>query len=194
MSFVWIAVTLLGVFGVLNLVVGVSNDAVNFLHAAIGSRVARRRVIYWIAGIGLVIGSFLASGMMEVARKGVINPQSFQFAELMVVFLAVMITDIILIDSFNTLRFPTSTTIALVFELLGGALAISFIKSKSSALEAVPVNQLINADRTFIIIAGLVLSIFLAFIVGIIVQFITRLFLPLNTAGGLKYCLLFWVG
>ncbi|TAJ12080.1 phosphate/sulfate permease [Marinilabiliaceae bacterium JC017] len=186
MSFVWIAVTLLGVFGVLNLVVGVSNDAVNFLHAAIGSRVARRRVIYWIAGIGILIGAFLASGMMEVARKGVINPQSFQFAELMVVFLAVMITDIILIDSFNTLRFPTSTTIALVFELLGGALAISFIKSKSSALEAVPVNQLINTDRTFIIIAGLVLSIFLAFIVGIIVQFVTRLFFTFKHRGRFK--------
>ena len=112
------------------------------------------------------MGVFLSVGMMEVARKGVIYPSSFVFTDLMVVFIAVMLTDIILIDGFNTLGFPTSTTIAVVFELLGGALALTFIKKGETQIAGAEVQNLINTDRAFVILAGIVLSIFLAFIVG----------------------------
>ncbi len=135
MTFIWIAVVLLSLLAIIDVVVGVSNDAVNFLNAALGSRAAKRQLIYWIAAIGLLFGSLLSANMMEVARKGVIYPSSFNFVELMVVFTAVMILDIILIDGFNTLGFPTSTTIAVVFELLGGATALSFIKSKTDNIQ-----------------------------------------------------------
>lgn len=175
MTFIWIAVILLGLFAIVDLVIGVTNDAVNFLQAAIGSRTARRRIIYWVAAGGLLIGCLLSAGMMEVARKGVIYPGSFDFTEIMVVFLAVMLTDMILIDGFNTLGFPTSTTIAVVFELLGGAMALSLIKKGQAKLDGIEVEQLINTDRAFVILAGILLSIFLAFVVGIIVQFFTRM-------------------
>ncbi|MBS2096777.1 inorganic phosphate transporter [Carboxylicivirga linearis] len=180
MTFIWIAVILLGLMAVADLIVGVSNDAVNFLNAAIGSRVAQRRVVYWIAATGIIMGVFLSVGMMEVARKGVIYPSSFVFTDLMVVFIAVMLTDIILIDGFNTLGFPTSTTIAVVFELLGGALALTFIKKGETQIAGAEVQNLINTDRAFVILAGIVLSIFLAFIVGMVVQFITRMIFTFN--------------
>ncbi len=175
MTFIWIAVILLGLMAVMDLIVGVSNDAVNFLNAAIGSRVARRRVVYWIAAAGLILGVFLSVGMMEVARKGVIYPSSFTFEQLLVVFVAVMLTDILLIDGFNTLGFPTSTTIAVVFELLGGAMALTLIKKGEARLDGIEVENLINTDRAFVILAGIILSIFLAFIVGMVVQFFTRI-------------------
>nr|WP_321407101.1 inorganic phosphate transporter [uncultured Carboxylicivirga sp.] len=180
MTFIWIAVILLGLMAVADLIVGVSNDAVNFLNAAIGSRVANRRVVYWIAATGIIIGVFLSVGMMEVARKGVIYPSSFGFTDLMVVFIAVMLTDILLIDGFNTLGFPTSTTVAVVFELLGGALALSFIKKGQARIDGVEVQNLINTDKAFVILAGIVLSIFLAFIVGMIVQFVSRMIFTFN--------------
>src|SRR5690554_4419695 len=112
MTFVWVIAILLAILGIIDLIVGVSNDAVNFLNSAIGSRVAKSRTIYWIAGFGLIIGTLYSVGMMEVAREGVIYPQNFYLTELLVLFLGVMIVDIILIDTFNTLGFPTSTTMA----------------------------------------------------------------------------------
>jgi phosphate/sulfate permease len=187
MTFIWIAVILLGLLAVVDLVVGVSNDAVNFLNAAIGSRTAKRKLVYWIAAAGLLIGSLLSANMMEIARKGVINPASFAFTELIVVFFAVMIIDIILIDGFNTLGFPTSTTIAVVFELLGGAMALSFIKNREARIDGIEVEKLINTDKAFIILAGILLSIFLAFVVGIIVQFITRVIFSFNYQRKFKY-------
>nr|WP_321450124.1 inorganic phosphate transporter [uncultured Carboxylicivirga sp.] len=180
MTFIWIAVILLGLMAVADLIVGVSNDAVNFLNAAIGSKVASRRIIHWIAATGIIIGVFLSVGMMEVARKGVIYPSSFAFTDLMVVFVAVMLTDILLIDGFNTLGFPTSTTVAIVFELLGGALALTFIKKGQAQIEGIEIQNMINTDKAFVILAGIVLSIFLAFIVGMIVQFITRMIFSFN--------------
>ena len=187
MIFIWIAVVLLGLLAVIDLVVGVSNDAVNFLNAAIGSRAARRRVVYWVAAIGLLIGSLLSANMMEVARKGVIYPSSFAFTELITVFIAVMLIDIILIDGFNTLGFPTSTTIAIVFELLGGAMALSIIKNREAKIDGIEVEQMINTDKAFVILAGILLSIFLAFIVGIIVQFFTRVVFSFNYRKRFKY-------
>ena len=107
MLFIWIAVILMGILAIADLVVGLTNDAVNFLNAAIGSNAAKRRLIYWTAALGILIGALLSVGMMEVARKGIINPASFDFTGLITVFLAVMITDIFLIDGFNTFGFPT---------------------------------------------------------------------------------------
>lgn len=192
MTFIWIVVILLGLLAIIDLVVGISNDAVNFLNAAIGSRAAQRRLVYWVAAIGLLIGSLLSANMMEVARKGVIYPSSFAFTELMVVFVAVMLVDILLIDGFNTLGFPTSTTIAVVFELLGGAMALSIIKNKTGRVDGINIEQLINTDKAFVILAGILLSIFLAFVVGVIVQFFTRVIFTFNYHRRFKY--LFSIG
>lgn len=117
-----ILVVVLFVLAISDLVVGVSNDAVNFLNSALGSKAASFKVIMIIAAIGIFIGATFSSGMMEVARKGIFNPQYFYFSEIMIIFLAVMITDVLLLDLFNTFGMPTSTTVSIVFELLGGAL------------------------------------------------------------------------
>jgi phosphate/sulfate permease len=121
-------VILLFILAVSDLVVGVSNDAVNFLNSAIGSKVATRQTIMIVASLGILLGATFSGGMMEVARKGIFNPDYFYFDEIMIIFLAVMITDIILLDLFNTFGMPTSTTVSIVFELLGAAVAVSFWK------------------------------------------------------------------
>ncbi|MFO8001853.1 MAG: inorganic phosphate transporter [Marinilabilia sp.] len=175
MTLVWTIAILISLLAVVDLVVGVSNDAVNFLNSAIGSRVATRRTIYWIAGAGLVIGTFFSFGMMEVARKGVIYPQNFYLTELMIIFLAVMIVDIVLIDTYNTLGFPTSTTIAIVFELTGAALAIAVVKTSNSVTGGMVISDFINTGRVFLLFSGILISIFLAFISGAVVQFFSRL-------------------
>ncbi len=175
MLFIWIAVILMGILAIADLVVGLTNDAVNFLNAAIGSNAAKRRLIYWTAALGILIGALLSVGMMEVARKGIINPASFDFTGLITVFLAVMITDIFLIDGFNTFGFPTSTTLAIVFELLGGGMALSLIRKRQTDLNVIQSQDLINTEKAFDILAGIVLSIFISFIVGMIIQFIARL-------------------
>ena len=123
-----IIVVILFLFAISDLIVGVSNDAVNFLNSAIGSKVAPRHVIIVVASLGILIGTTFSSGLMEVARKGIFNPDQFYYSEIMVVFLAVMITDVLLLDTFNTFGMPTSTTVSIVFELLGSAVAVSFIK------------------------------------------------------------------
>ncbi|RKY77899.1 inorganic phosphate transporter, partial [candidate division KSB1 bacterium] len=122
------AVIILIIFAVSDLVVGVSNDAVNFLNSAIGSRVSSRKVILILASLGIFTGVIFSSGMMEVARKGIFHPQFFTMPELLIIFLTVMFTDIILLDTFNTYGLPTSTTVSIVFELLGGAVAVSALK------------------------------------------------------------------
>lgn len=175
MTLVWTAIILLAIFAVVNLVTGVVNDAVNFLSAAIGSRVTSRRVIQWVAATGIVIGVFLSAGLMEVARKGVIHPDHFFLTELLVVFLAVMITDIILIDCYNTLGLPTSTTVALMFELLGGAMAIVVLRQGDAAfVDSSNQLSLINTDRTLVILTGILISIFIALVAGIVAQFFAR--------------------
>ena len=116
----------------IDLVVGVSNDAVNFLNSAIGSKVVSMRTILIVASFGIAIGAIFSSGMMEVARKGIFNPGEFYFNEIMIIFMAVMVTDILLLDFFNTLGMPTSTTVSIVFELLGAAVAVALIKIASS--------------------------------------------------------------
>src|SRR6056300_1842332 len=118
----------LSVLAIADLIVGVSNDAVNFLNSAVGSKAISFRTIMIVASVGIAAGSIFSSGMMEVARKGIFNPELFYFDEIMFIFLAVMITDILLLDFFNTIGMPTSTTVSIVFELLGAALAMSIIK------------------------------------------------------------------
>lgn len=180
MTLVWVIAILLAILGIIDLIVGVSNDAVNFLNSAIGSRVAKSRTIYWIAGFGLIIGTLYSVGMMEVAREGVIYPQNFYLTELLVLFLGVMIVDIILIDTFNTLGFPTSTTMAVVFELTGAALAMALIKSNQSITGDALLTDYINTGRVFILFSGILVSIIISFVLGAIIQFITRLLLGFN--------------
>lgn len=186
MTLIWTAIILLVIFAIINLVTGVTNDAVNFLNAAIGSKITSRRVVYWVAATGIVIGVFLSAGLMEVARKGVIYPNHFFLSELLVVFLAVMITDIVLIDCYNTMGLPTSTTVALVFELLGGAMAISLLRQWQVAGSA-PMLELINTDRTMIILIGILISIFVALVVGIVAQFIARQIFTFQYESRLKF-------
>ncbi len=162
-----------------DLVVGVSNDAVNFLNSAIGSKVAPFKVIMIIASLGIIVGATFSSGMMEVARKGIFHPQYFYFSEIMYIFLAVMITDVILLDTFNTYGMPTSTTVSIVFELLGAAVGIAIIKGYTDS-NALDISEYINSAKALAIIAGILLSVVFSFTIGAVVQFITRLVFSFN--------------
>lgn len=185
MLLIYISVSLLSVLAILHLIVGVSNDAVNFLNSAIGSRISSRKVILWVAGAGLLVGTFFSGGLMGIARNGIINPQSFYLSELLSLFLAVSIVNIILIDSYNTLGFPTTTTIAVIFSLIGGALGIAVFKENPDISNS----SFINSNRIFFIFIGILASIFLAFFLGIIVQFISRLIFTFQYKG--RYLFLF---
>ncbi len=166
---------------VIDLVVGVSNDAVNFLNSAIGSKVISIRTIMIVASLGIALGAVFSSGMMEVARKGIFNPGEFYFDEIMIIFMAVMVTDVLLLDFFNTLGMPTSTTVSIVFELLGAAVAMALIKIAVSDTETITdLAKYINTERAVLIISGIFLSVFFAFSIGALVQYITRLFLSFN--------------
>lgn len=127
--FYLIIVVVLFILAISDLIVGVSNDAVNFLNSAVGSKVSSFKTILIIAALGILVGCTFSSGMMEVARKGIFHPEHFYFSEIILLFLAVMVTDVILLDMFNTYGMPTSTTVSIVFELLGAAVAFSFIKT-----------------------------------------------------------------
>ena len=165
----------------IDLVVGVSNDAVNFLNSAIGSKVVSMRTIMIVASLGIGVGAIFSSGMMEVARKGIFNPGEFYFNEIMIIFMAVMITDVLLLDFFNTLGMPTSTTVSIVFELLGAAVAMALIKIAVSDTETVAnLSQYINTEKAVLIISGIFLSVIVAFSIGAIVQYLSRLFLTFN--------------
>jgi len=171
----------LAVLAIVDLVVGVSNDAVNFLNSAIGSKAISIRNIMIIASIGVFFGAVTSSGMMEVARKGIFNPGMFMFQDIMFIFMAVMITDILLLDVFNTLGMPTSTTVSIVFELLGAAVAISLIKISQNDAETVSaIWNYINYETASKIIFGILLSVVVAFSVGAIVQYFSRLIYSFN--------------
>ncbi|MEP2278914.1 inorganic phosphate transporter [Maribacter sp.] len=167
----------LAVLAITDLIVGVSNDAVNFLNSAIGSKAISFKTIMLVASVGIAFGAVSSSGMMEVARKGIFNPSEFVFAEIMIVFMAVMITDILLLDFFNTLGMPTSTTVSIVFELLGAAVAISLVKIYSGDGDFTHLSNYINTDKATEIIIGILLSVVIAFTIGAIVQFFTRVLL-----------------
>lgn len=188
-----VLVIVLFTLAISDLVVGVSNDAVNFLNSAIGSKVAPLRVIMIIAALGIIVGATFSSGMMEVARKGIFHPQHFYFSEIMIIFLAVMITDVILLDTFNTFGMPTSTTVSIVFELLGAAVAISIIK-RYTDVNALQMSEYINSAKALAIISGILLSVVISFTVGAIVQYIARLFFSFNYKRNLKYFGAIWGG
>lgn len=172
-----------------DLVVGVSNDAVNFLNSAVGSKALSFRTILIVASLGVAIGAIFSSGMMEVARKGIFNPGEFMFNELMIVFMAVIITDILLLDFFNTIGLPTSTTVSIVFELMGATVAMAFIKVAATTGNYIEILDFINTSKATEIIIGILLSVAIAFTVGAIVQFITRLLLTFDFRKKAK-----WVG
>jgi len=167
------------VLAIFDLVVGVSNDAVNFLNSAIGAKVATFRTIVLIAAIGVFAGAALSNGMMDVARHGIMTPTYFSFYDVMCVFLAVMVTDVILLDIFNTLGMPTSTTVSMVFELLGGAFAIAVVKIMSGATDAdgiaLTLGDLLNTEKALSVIIGIFLSVAIAFVLGSLVQWIARI-------------------
>ena len=168
---------ILFIAAIIDLIVGVSNDAVNFLNSAIGSKVAPLRTILIIASIGILVGTTFSSGMMEVARNGLFNPSFFSFEQVMFLFLAVMLTDIILLDFFNNLGLPTSTTVSLVFEILGAAFSIGVLHSFTKGLtwSEIDIKEILNYNSAITIVSGIFLSILLAFIVGSIVQRLSRL-------------------
>ena len=187
-------VVVLFILAISDLMVGVSNDAVNFLNSAIGSRVAPRHIIMIVASLGIVVGAMFSSGMMEVARKGIIVPENFLFAEIMVIFLAVMITDVILLDLFNTFGLPTSTTVSIVFELLGASVAIALLKLSHSGVDGQTLADFIHWDKAIEIILGILLSVAIAFSVGLALQYLSRLLLSFNYNERLKSVGIFWAG
>lgn len=164
----------LAFLAIADLIVGVSNDAVNFLNSAIGSKAISFRTIMIVASVGVAVGAIFSSGMMEVARKGIFNPGEFMFNEIMIIFMAVMITDILLLDFFNTLGLPTSTTVSIVFELLGAAVAMAALKIFSNGGDLNQLVNYINTSKASQIIFGIILSVIVAFTVGAIVQWISR--------------------
>ena len=169
----------LALLAVADLVVGVSNDAVNFLNSAIGSKAISFKTIMIVASLGVLVGAVFSSGMMEVARKGIFNPGEFYFNEIMIIFMAVMITDIILLDFFNTLGMPTSTTVSIVFELLGAAVAMALLKiyNADGSGQFADLITYINTETATKIIFGIILSVLVAFSIGALVQWVTRLLL-----------------
>lgn len=167
-------------FAVIDLTVGVANDAVNFLNSAIGSKAASFKIVLLFASLGVLLGVLFSGGMMEVARSGIFNPQYFYLPELMMIFLAVMIQDILLLDVFNTLGLPTSTTVSVVFGLFGGALAFALLKIMNNNESFEMVFTYINTPGLFKIILAIVMSIVFAFVFGAIIQFLTRLLFTFN--------------
>ena len=166
----------LALLAIVDIVVGVSNDAINFLNSAIGSKVFSFRTIMIISSIGIFIGAVYSSGMMEVARKGIFNPGEFYFDEIMIVFMAVIMTDILLLDFFNTMGLPTSTTVSIVFNLLGAAIVMSLVKiGETDGQNLSDLQNYINTEKATMIIGGILLSVLIAFSIGAIVQWVSRL-------------------
>ena len=183
-----IMIIALVVLAVADLVVGVSNDAVNFLNSAIGSKAIPFRTIMIVASLGIFFGAVFSSGMMEVARKGIFVPGEFMFNEIMIIFMAVMITDILLLDFFNTLGMPTSTTVSIVFELLGAAVAMALIKIGASDTQSFSdLVTYINTKKATEIILGILLSVVFAFSIGALVQYISRLIFSFQYDKKIKY-------
>ena len=185
-TFYLFLVIFLFVLAVFDLSVGVSNDAVNFLNSAIGSKAASFKVIMVIAAIGIFVGASLSNGMMDIARHGIYQPQHFFFSEIMCILLAVMLTDVVLLDIFNSLGMPTSTTVSLVFELLGGTVAIALVKIAHSD-GALQLGNLLNTDKAFTVILAIFLSVAIAFFFGTVVQYLSRLIFTFNYKKHTKY-------
>jgi phosphate/sulfate permease len=187
-NFYIILVVVLFALAISDLVVGVANDAVNFLNSAVGSKAAPKWLIFLMAAVGILIGAAFSNGMMEVARKGIFHPDMFFFSEIMIIFLAVMITDVIMLDTFNALGMPTSTTVSVVFELLGSAVAVAIVKIKMAGGSAfLELSNYINSEKALAIITGILVSVVIAFTVGAFVQYIARLIFSFNYRQPMKY-------
>lgn len=177
---------------VFDLFVGVSNDAVNFLQSAVGARVATFRTILIIASCGVVIGAVMSTGMMDVARHGIMVPSHYSFHEVLTVFLAVMVTDVIVLDVFNTLGMPTSTTVSLVFELLGGTVMLAFLKIVAD--DNLALGQLVNSDQALKVIIAIFISVAISFVVGVVVMWISRVIFTFNYSKHSKYTIAIFGG
>lgn len=178
-------VIFLFVLAVFDLMVGVSNDAVNFLQSAVGAKAASFKTVLFIAGTGIFIGAALSNGMMDIARHGIYQPQHFYFAEIMCILLAVMLTDVVLLDVFNTMGMPTSTTVSMVFELLGGTFALALIKVYGS--DTLGLGDLINTDKALSVIMAIFVSVAIAFFFGMLVQWLARIVFTFNYKKRMKY-------
>ena len=177
---------------VFDLFVGVSNDAVNFLNSAIGAKVAKFRTVLIVASAGVAIGAVMSSGMMDVARHGIMQPANFSFYEVMTIFLAVMVTDVIVLDMFNTLGMPTSTTVSLVFELLGGTFVLAAIKIAGDP--SLDFAHLLNTDKALSVIVAIFVSVAIAFFFGMIVQWLSRLVFTFNYKKHSRYSIALFGG
>ena len=180
-----VIVVFLLVLAVFDLFVGVSNDAVNFLNSAIGAKVAKFKTVIFIASIGVLVGSVMSAGMMDVARHGIMHPANYNFHEVMTIFLAVMVTDVIVLDMFNTLGLPTSTTVSLVFELLGGTFVLAILKMSGDP--SLGFDDLLNSNKALSVIIAIFVSVAIAFVFGIIVQWISRVIFTFNYKKHLRY-------
>ncbi len=179
-------VIFLFLLAIFDLTVGVSNDAVNFLNSAIGAKAASFKTIILIAAIGIFCGATMSNGMMEIARHGIFRPEAFHFNELMCIFLAVMVTDVVLLDIFNTLGMPTSTTVSMVFELLGGTFALAIVKIAAGP-ESLTFAELLNTEKALTVILGIFLSVAIAFFFGTLVQYLSRIIFTFNYTTKLKW-------
>ncbi len=184
-TFYLIIVVFLFMLAIFDLVVGVSNDAVNFLNSAIGAKVASFKTIMIIAAMGIFVGASFSNGMMDIARHGIYQPEYFYFQEIMCILVAVMLTDVVLLDFFNSLGLPTSTTVSLVFELLGGTFAIALIKTANDP--SLQMSQLVNTDKALSVIMAIFVSVAIAFFFGLIVQYISRMIFSFSYQKKLKY-------
>ena len=174
-----VIVAFLLILAVFDLFVGVSNDAVNFLQSAIGAKAARFRTVLIVASVGVAVGAMMSAGMMDVARHGIMHPVNYSFHEVMVVFLAVMVTDVIILDVFNSLGLPTSTTVSLVFELLGGTFILALVKMAGDP--TLELSDLLNSDKALSVIVAIFVSVAIAFVCGVLVQWLSRIIFTFRT-------------
>lgn len=171
-----VIIIILALLAILDLIVGVANDAVNFLNSALGAKVAPMKVILGVAALGILLGVVTSNGMMEVARKGVFFPEMFTFTEIMMLFGGVMLTDVILLNTFNSLGLPTSTTVSLIFELLGSAVAVTVYKvSNDAGLTIADIGQFINSGKALVMISGILVSVAISFVVGSVLMYFSRM-------------------
>lgn len=181
MEIVYLGIVIfLFMLAVFDLLVGVSNDAVNFMNSAVGAKVAKFKTIILVAAIGVFAGAIMSNGMMDIARHGIFNPVNFSFYDIMCILLAVMVTDVVLLDIFNTLGLPTSTTVSMVFELLGGTFILAIIRIVGDETGLLSLGDMMNTEKALSVILGIFLSVAVAFITGTFVQYVSRLIFSFN--------------
>ena len=169
-----VIVVILAILAIVDLIVGVSNDAINFLNSSLGSKIASYKTIISVAAVGILVGVLTSHGMMEVARNGVFHPEMFTFSEIMFLYVGVMLTDVILLDGFNKLGLPTSTTVSMIFELLGASMAVTVFKIYGGDLDA-GIGEFVNGGKALGMISAILVSVVLSFIVGSVVMYFSRI-------------------